>query len=63
MPAKEQRTTVGTPAGYDQSAVASLIAQAPEITKADRQVRVRESEVAPSQVSAGTWPKSFCNRR
>ena len=42
MPAKEQRTTVGTAPGYDQS----LIAQAPEITKLDRQVRA--DHVAPS---------------
>jgi len=33
MPPKELRTTLPTPGGYDQS----LIAQAPEITRADRQ--------------------------
>jgi len=33
MPPKEQRTNLGAHGGYDQS----LIAQAPEITKADRQ--------------------------
>ena len=36
MPAREQKTAVGTSGGYDQS----LIAKAPEITKLDRQVRV-----------------------
>jgi hypothetical protein len=57
MPPKEHRTNVGvsdSPVGYDQK----LIAKAPEITKADRQVRCADQvEVASSsQVSsARTW--------
>ena len=35
MPPKEQKTAVQASGGYDQQ----LIAKAPEITKADRQVR------------------------
>jgi len=59
MPAKEQRTTIGTPARYYQPAIASLISLAPETTRTDRQVRVRESEVAASHVSPGTWLQEF----
>jgi len=59
MPAKEQKTIIGTPAGYDQSVTASLVVHAPKITNADRQVRVRESEVTPSHVSVGTWLQEF----
>ena len=39
MPPKEQTTTAAAPGGYDHL----LIAKAPEITKADRQVRVRRN--------------------
>jgi len=53
MSANEQGTSIGTPARHDQSVIASLIVQAPETAKPDRQVR--ESKVAPSHVSAGTW--------
>ncbi len=39
MPPKEQMTAAAASGGYDHL----LIAKAPEITKADRQVRVRSS--------------------